>query len=366
MAIRPLIPIADMFSVFKSRRKQRIMNFNPINSVATRVEAKEIIITVFEYNEEALKEKSYTCEEDCFVHNGNNKVKWINVDGINKASVNNISQHFGIHPLLTEDILSVGQRAKMDEIDNILFCLLPMIYFNDQTAEVEQEQVSFVLGKNFVISFQDDPNRDVFNPIRERLRIANSKLRGAKADYLLYALLDIIVDNYFVVMDKLGERIEILEDIIPHRPDKRTLVQINHTRTQALYLKRAIAPVREVINGLIKSENDLLQERTEKYFKDVYDHIVQANDLVDNYRDMVVNLQELYHTQNSLKLNEIMKVLAVVTTLMAPLTVIAGIYGMNFENMPELRTRFGYYITLGVMLIILIGMIIFFRKRRWF
>ncbi|ATL46639.1 magnesium and cobalt transport protein CorA [Chitinophaga caeni] len=364
---KPLIniPFVDMFAAFRPK-KQRIMNYNPTINPATREDAAEVKITVFDYDVHSLAEKFYTEASDCFQHSGGNTIKWINVDGINKQNVSDLSKHFGIHPLLTEDILSVGQRAKMDEIDNTLFCLLPMLYFNPQHSIVEQEQVSMVLGKNFVISFQEDPKRDVFDMIRNRLRISNSKLRLAPADYLLYSLLDVIVDHYFLVLDKLGERIEMMEDIIPRRPDNRTLAHINHLRKQTLFLKRAIAPVREVVNGIIKSDNDLLQENTEKYFKDVYDHIIQANDLADNYRDMVVNLQELYHTQTNLKMNEVMKLLAVVTTLMAPLTLIAGIYGMNFNNMPELKAQNGYFYTLGAMFIILLGMIIFFRKRKWF
>lgn len=365
MTKRAILPIPDVLNPFKVR-KPRIMNFNPVTSVQSRPVPENVKITVFEYNSSELREEVMATIHDCKAYRNSNKIKWINVDGLRKEEVNYICQEFGIHYLLEEDILGIGQRAKMDEVDNRLFCLLPMVYFKPESSIVEQEQVSLVLGKNFVISFQEDPERDVFDPIRERLRVNGSKLRSMEADYLFYALLDVIVDNYFIVMDKLGERIEIMEDVIPHQANKRTLARINYLRKEMLIFKRAIAPVRELMNGLLKSDNDLLEERTEKYFKDVYDHIVQATELAENYRDMITNLLELYHTQTSLKMNEVMKVLAVVTTLMAPLTVIAGIYGMNFKHMPELETANGYYITLGVMGIMLVGMILFFRKRGWF
>jgi magnesium transporter len=185
-------------------------------------------------------------------------------------------------------------------------------------------------------------------------------------DFLCYSLLDVIIDSYFTVLDKLGERIELMEDLVQHDPNTRTLARINFLRRQVFLFKRAVAPVRELVNGFLKSESDLLEDNVTKYYKDVYDHIIQCNDLADNYRDMILNVQEMYHTQLNLKMNEIMKVLAVVTTLLSPLTLIAGIYGMNFHNMPELESRNGYFYTLGGMGVLLILMILIFRKRGWF
>jgi magnesium transporter len=291
---------------------------------------------------------------------------WVNIDGINKESVHKICSQLGIHSLLEDDIMSVGQRAKMDEIGAYLFCLLPMIYFNTENSTVEQEQVSIILGKHFVISFQEDAMRDVFNNVRDKLRIDHSRIRSGGADYLCYSLLDVIVDSYFDIMERLAERIELMEDLVLHGPNTRTQARINFLRKELLLFKRAISPVRDLINGFLKSDSDLLDERISKYFKDVYDHIIQANELVENYRDMVLNVQDLYNSQINLKANEIMKVLAVVTTIMAPLTFIVGIYGMNFDNMPELHTRNGYFVTMGFMFLLLIGMVLFFRKKRWF
>lgn len=365
MAKRPILPIPDAINPFRVK-KQRLMNFNPVTATTSRKPVEQVKITVFEYDEKNVREEVMPDAQSCFRFSETEGIKWINVDGVRREEVEIICNNFNIHPLLMEDILSEGQRAKMDEIRENLFCLLPMVYFRAESSTVELEQVSLVLGKNVVISFQDDPNKDVFNPIREKLRTRGTKLRMKGADYLLYALLDTIVDNYFIVMDNLGERIEILEEIIPRQPNNRTLARINFLRKEVLLFKRSIAPVRELMNGLMKSENDWLKEDTEKYFKDVYDHIIQATDLAESYRDLVMNLQELYHAQMNQKLNEVMKVLAVVTTLLAPMTVITGIYGMNFDVMPELRNPNGYFVILGIMLFIFVSMIFVFRKRGWF
>ena len=368
MAFKNKLPIPGVVQVLNpfKVKKQRIMNFNPAEGVAVRKPAAQTKITVFDYSSASCAEITLQNVEEAFKFLKSSQLSWINIDGIRKEEVHAICDHFKIHPLLEEDILSVGQRAKMDEINDRLFCLLPMIYFNSETSSVDQEQVSIVLGKNFVISFQEDPTRDVFDPVRTRLSLKGSRIRNGGADYLCYSLLDVIIDNYFIVMDKLGERIEMMEDVVQHQANTRTLARINFLRRQVFLFKRAISPVRELVNGFLKSESDLLEDQVTKYFKDVYDHITQCNDLADNYRDMVMNLQEMYHTQLNLKMNEIMKVLAVVTTLMAPPTLLAGIYGMNFHNMPELNSRNGYYITLGGMGILLLLMILFFRKRGWF
>jgi magnesium transporter len=364
--ILPIQGVLETLNPFKEKKKQRIMNYNPVTGPSTRRPAHCEKITVFDYDSDNCEEIATLDEAVLFQYLDSPKVTWINVDGINKEMVHKICTHYNIHALLEEDIMSVGQRAKMDEIGDYLFCLLPMVYFNEETSTIEQEQVSIVLSKHFLISFQEDADRDVFDNIRGKLRINHSRIRTAGTDYLCYSLLDIIVDSYFTVIEKLGERIEQMEEWIQHQPNTRTLARINFLRKELLLLKRAIAPVRELINGFMKSESDLLDERTIKYFKDVYDHIIQANELAENYREMILTLQEQYHTQINIKMNEIMKVLAVVTTLMAPLTFVAGIYGMNFDNMPEIHTHNGYYVVLVAMLVMLIGMIIFVRKRGWF
>lgn len=277
-----------------------------------------------------------------------------------------ICAYFNIHPLIAEDILSIGQRPKFDEINGTLYCLLSMLYFNKEERYVETEQISIVLGTNFVLSFQEDASKDVFNPLRDKLQIAGSKIRQNRADFLFYSLIDMIVDNYFIVMEKLGEEIETLEEEIIRRSDTRSLGQINTIRKEMIVLKRNVAPVRDLVNGILRSESELIDEKTEKYFKDVYDHIVQANDLAENYRDMMINLQDLYLNKVNLKMNEVMKVMAVVTCLLAPATVIGGIFGMNFSKIPWIHNDLGFFIAVGFMLLIPVWMIIMFRKKGWF
>jgi magnesium transporter len=355
----------NVLSFFDTKRTRDIFKVNP-TADAVRADVNNIQISVFDYNSNEIKEHSFTTIEACFNFKDNNNISWINIDGIRKKDVEEICNQFGIHYLIIEDILSVGQRPKMDELDPVLFGLLNMLYFNAQTGAVETEQISIVLGKDFVLSFQEDATRDVFNPIREKLRIHGSKLRTNGADYLCYALIDMIVDHYYVVMENIGERIEFLEDRIVRSSNKRSLAEINALRKELIVLKRNVSPVRELVNGFIRSDSDLLEDKTTKYFKDVYDHIVQANDMAENYRDMMINLQDLYLSNVNLKMNEVMKVMAVVTCLLAPATVIGGIFGMNFDVLPYIHNENGFYIAAFLMLVIPIIMIILFRKRGWF
>ncbi|MFN2439324.1 MAG: magnesium/cobalt transporter CorA [Chitinophagaceae bacterium] len=359
--LRYIIPPA----LLRTHRTKQILTAHPIAAVK-RKDAEHIQITVFDYNHNVLEERELETINDCFTFKGNGKVTWINVDGLRKKEVESICEHFGIHHLVAEDILSVNQRPKMDEVDDILYCLLNMLYFNEKEHVVEQEQVSIALGKDFVITFQEDPKKDVFNPIRERLRMANSKLRKSGADYLCYTMLDLIVDNYFFVMEKLGEKTEVLEEEVIRDSNKRALVHINQLRKELIVLKRNIAPVRDLIGGIIRSENELLDERTIKYFKDVHDHIIQAHDLSENYRDVIISMQDLYINNVNLRMNEVMKVMAIVTCLLAPPTVIGGIFGMNFKFIPTSGNQWGFYATVAVMLLIPAGMLMVFKRRGWF
>lgn len=350
---------------FNTKRTKEIFQVNP-TVIPKREEAAAIRISVFDYNNAEFKEYKFDRVGECFAFKENNNISWINIDGIRKPDVESVCNHFNVHYLLVEDILSVGQRPKMDEMDNLLFCLLNMLYFDEQTSSVESEQISIVLGQNFVISFQEDNKKDVFNTLREKLKIPSSKLRQSKADYLCYSLLDLIVDHYYVVLEKLGEKIEQLEEEIIRYGNTRSLARINSLRKELIVLKRNVIPVRDLINGMMRSESELLEERTTKYFKDIYDHIVQAGDLVENYRDMMMTLQDLYMNKVNLRLNEVMKVMAIVTCLLAPATIIGGIFGMNFEIIPLSHQKDGFYIAIGLMLLIPIWMIYVFKKRGWF
>ncbi|MFM2363168.1 MAG: magnesium and cobalt transport protein CorA [Bacteroidota bacterium] len=352
-------------ALFGTERTKEILHVNP-TVLPHRIEPENIHVFVYDFDADSLKEHEADKVEDCLNYKDSNRISWINIDGLRKADVELVCTHYGIHYLLVEDILSVNQRPKMDEVEGVLFCLLNMLYFNADKKTVETEQISIVLGRDFVISFQEDPERDVFNPLRQKLKLNKSQIRQRSADYLCYAMLDLIVDNYFLVMEQLGEQIELLEDELVRKSSTRSLAKINQLRKEMIVLKRNIAPVRDLLNNIIRSENDLLDDRTTKYFKDVYDHIMQAYDLSENYRDIMVSLQDLYINNVNMKMNEVMKVMAIVTCLLAPATVIGGIFGMNFEAIPYAHHKWGFFLAVGLMLLVPMWMLLMFRKRGWF
>ncbi len=352
-------------TAFNSKNANKAMRLNPTIE-PERTEPPEIKIDVYDYNAETVSHLEYKSVQACKKFKNNGHITWINIDGLRKDDVETICKEYNVHPLLVEDILSFGQRPKMDELDNILFCLVNMLYYNSASNCIELEQVSIVLGKDFVLSFQEETTRDLFDPVREKIKAHGSKLRIAGADYLCYSLIDVIVDNYYTVLEQLGEHIETLEEDIIRRGDTRSLALINSLRKELIILKRNINPVREVINGFMRTDNNLLNDKTLRYFKDVYDHIVQANDLVENYRDLMMSLQDLYLNKVNLRMNEVMKVMAIVTCLLAPATVIGGIFGMNFQSIPYIHNQYGFWIAVSLMLLIPLWMIRAFKKRGWF
>jgi magnesium transporter len=353
-------------NLFTTKRTKEILSVNP-TVIPKREEAKEVVVYVYDYDATAIEEKTLTEINECRVYNGNGKTSWINIDGLRKSDVETICACYDIHPLVIEDILSINQRPKAEETENTIFCLMNMLYYNEKKQAVEQEQISIILGKDFVISFQEDATRDVFNPLRDKLKMSNSKIRQRGADYLCYTMLDLIVDNYFVVMEKLGEQIEQVEEEVARGDNPRSLGRITQLRKELIILKRNFAPVRELINGFLRSDSELLESRTIKYYRDVYDHIIQATDLSENYRDVMVSMQDLHVNNVNMKMNEVMKVMAIVTCLLAPATVIGGVFGMNFDaNVNFLHQEWGFYTAVGLMLLIPVGMLVIFRKRGWF
>lgn len=352
-------------NLFGVKRTKEILSVNPTIQ-PEREEAKDVVVAVYDYYADTIEEKKFTSIGDCFPYKTSGHTTWINIDGLRKADVEAICNHFDIHALIIEDILSINQRPKLDEETNSLFCLLNMLYFNEETYTVEQEQISIILAKDVVISFQEDAQRDVFNSLREKLKSSTSKIRQRTADYLCYSLLDLIVDHYFVVMEKLGDRIEEVEEEVMHGNNPRALEHITRLRKELIILKRNFSPVREVVNGFLRSESELLESRHTKYYKDVYDHIIQASDLSENYRDIMVSLQDLHLNNMNLKMNEVMKVMAIVTCLLAPPTVIVGIFGMNFKTIPFAESYWGFFATVGVLIVLPITMLYLFKKRGWF
>jgi magnesium transporter len=293
--------------------------------------------------------------------------KWLNVDVVHTETIEQIQKQFEIHPLIAEDILNENQRPKVDEAEDQIFCVMQMMYFSEIDKSIESEQVSFVLGHHFLISFQDDETRDHFDEVRQKLHIQNSKIRNKGCDFLLYCLLDAIVDNYYIVMDKLGTEIEQLEEKISRgETTEYTMSTINNLRKEMIMFRRNVVPVRDVLNNLCNTDNPLIHDSNRRYFKDVLDHIVQAIDLSDNYRDIVTNIRDLYVNQVNLKSNEVMKFLAIITSLLAPATVLGGIFGMNFDRLPWQHNQYGFAFVALLMIGIPVLMLMWFRKQGWF
>lgn len=365
----------------KPTRKKYLQYLNPLELLQTKKVLKsnptlltedkdkgESVISLYQYdNEHVVCKQPIQPEEISTAIFKEEQLYWLNLDTLNAKSVETICTNIGIHPLIIEDILSVHQRPKVDEFEEYFTCVLQMLYYIDDKNTIENEQVSFVMGKNFLVSFQDDSHRDLFDPIRERLKVPATKMRLQGSDYLLYAMLDSIVDHYFVVLEKLGEQIEKLEEeITKSQEDDYTMNRINNLRKELIFFKRNTGPVRELIGNILRSDNVYFQQRNEKYFKDIYDHSIQIIELTENYRDVLTNIRDLYLSQTNLKLNEIMKFLAIVTTLLAPATVIGGIFGMNFDRIPYLHDQNGFWIATVFMIAVPLLMLYYFRRRNWF
>jgi magnesium transporter len=291
-------------------------------------------------------------------------VIWINVGGVHKVEmVEMLGKQFSLHPLLLEDVTNTDQRPKLDDYEAYIFLVIKMLSLTDR-KDIAVEQVSCVLGKNYVISFQEN-GTDVFQPVRERLRGGKGRLRQSGADYLLYALVDAIVDQYFAVLEHIGEKIEAVQQAVVDDPKPETLNEIHALKRQLLFVRRAVWPLRDVMTNLSRSDCPFLQQPTKLFFRDVYDHVVQSVDTIEILRDMVSASLDIYLSSVSYRLNTIMRVLTVITTIFMPLSFIASIYGMNFEYMPELRSPWGYPLVLGVMAAVGVGMLVLFRNKRW-
>jgi magnesium transporter len=342
-----------------------------VHSAARLKSAKEQTVempvySAFHYNNSTVEELKLPDEVACRRLPEEGKTVWINVDGLVPIEVEKLSTHFGVHSLTIEDILSRNERPKMEESEDVIFCVLPMMFINELSGSVELEQVSLVLGKNFVLSFQEEATRDVFDPIRKQLRDSNSKIRNRSPDYLMYSLLDVIVDSYFDVLEQLADRIENLEAKLIRKQTSRELRRISSIRHDVSVLRRALFPVRELVARFVRSDSNLLDERNEKYYRDVLDHTIQANDFLENHRDMLMNLQDLYMNQINLRMNEVMKVFTLLATLMAPATVIGGVFGMNFDVIPMSHQQTGFWIAVGAMVVIPLVMLVWFHRKGWF
>lgn len=325
---------------------------------------EKISLESFSYNEDELDRKESQNLDDCTAILKDQRVNWLNVDGLhNTELINEVGKNFELHPLLLEDVLNVEQRPKYEAFDQYLFFTIKMIHCGDH-GQIEYEHLSFVLGKNIVISFQEKPE-DVFGLIRERLVNSFGKIRQRKVDYLFYRFIDTIVDNYYLVLDNFAERIENLEDEVMENPSTKTLQKLQGIRKELIFLRRSVYPLRESLGNLIKGESPLLKKETEKYLADVYDHTIHVIESLETYRDLLGGIMDLYMNSVSNRMNEIMKVLTIMSTIFIPLTFIAGIYGMNFEYIPELKYPWAYGAVWILMLFIAIMMLIFFKRKKW-
>jgi len=322
-------------------------------------------INVMDYDEAHFQEKEIKTIEECFIFKDKPTVTWINVDSLHQVEIlEKMGECYGLHPLVLEDILNTDQRPKMEDYGEYVYLVLKMLDYNDKSNEIESEQISLILGPNFVFSFQEREG-DTFTPIRERIRNNKGRIRKMGADYLAYTLIDSIVDNYFIILEKLGEKIEFLEEKLVTHPTSEILQGIHHLKRELILLRKVVWPLREVVSGLIRAESSLVQESTKVYLRDIYDHTIQTIDTIETYRDMVSSMLDIYLSSVSNRLNAVMKVLTIIATIFMPLTFIAGIYGMNFKYMPELEWRWGYPTIWFVVILIGISMLIFFKRKKW-
>lgn len=317
------------------------------------------------YNEHVIEEKTITKIEDCHIYKEKEGVTWINIEGVRNAEVmQRIGACFNLHPLLLEDIAFGGQRPKVEYFEDHVFIVVQMLEFKEETKDIKIEQVSFVLGKNYVLSFQEIEG-DVFDPNRERLRTFKGKIRRSGPDYLIYSLIDTIVDNYFVILEKTGEKIEEIEMNLIAHPSPELLRATYKLKRDNIFLRKSVWPLREVVSRLERDESDLIKDSTKIFLRDVYDHTIEVIETVESYRDVLGGMVDMYLSSASNKMNSIIKVLTIISTIFIPLTFIVGVYGMNFKFFPELEWEYGYFIIWGIMILIAGGMLLFFRKKRW-
>lgn len=327
-------------------------------------EHHKLFIDAFDYNQEYVSEKELQDVEECFSFKAGSTT-WININGLNHVkAIEKIGAHYQLHPLVLEDIVNISQRPKIDDYGNYLFIVLKMLYY-DNKGQMVSEQVSFVLGNDYVLSFQEAEG-DVFDSVRDRIRHGKGRIRNMEADYLLYALIDAVVDHYFNVIEILGNKIEDFEtDIFSGTVNDDTSLHIQNLKREILRVRRSIFPLREILIRIEKEGVRLIQKSTITYYRDIYDHLIQVSDNIDIYREMIWSLMDMYMTTISNKMNEVMKVLTIMASIFIPLTFIAGIYGMNFKYIPELNYRYSYFILWGIMVLIFLGMLFYFKRKKW-
>jgi len=321
-------------------------------------------IEVISYDRERLDISHPDLGKECLLPPPEGGMSWVNLEGLGRMELlKRLGDCFGIHPLVLEDIANTDQRPKAEEYDKYLFVVLKML--TPVETGVSSEQVSLVLGEGWLLTFQEGLEVDPFNPVRERLKNAQGRIRSQQADFLAYSLMDVVVDNYFLVLEQVADSIEAMEEELMRTPSQRTLAEIYRLKRELIFIHKAIWPLREVINSMIRRESPLIKESTLIYLRDLYDHTIQVIETVETLRDMLSGMLDIYLSSVSNRMNAVIKVLTIIATIFMPLTFIVGLYGMNFKYMPELEWRWGYPLVLLLMVLVTVGMLIFFRRKKW-
>ena len=330
-------------------------------------DAKPSRIILIDYDEDNAIRKMDITPNACAPYIGTNTVSWMDIQGLGSETVlKQVGAIFNLHPLLLEDVVNVPQRPKLEDYNNQLLVISHMVRLKEDESGFDTEQVSFVLGKRYLLSFQEEELQDCFEIVRDRIRTSQGRVRKSGADYLTYLLLDTIIDGYFPVVEHYEDRIEALEDVIISNPDRDTMQEIYDVRRELLALRRLIWPMRNVLHLLMRDHHGIVSDEVQIYFRDSYDHVIQILEIIEAYRELAASLMDVYMSTMGNKLNEIMKFLTVISTIFIPLTFIVGVYGMNFENMPELKGEWSYFMVWLVMLAVAGGLIFYFWRKGWF
>jgi magnesium transporter len=349
------------------RSKPKKVGLSPGTLVYTGEKKKDQVrITLFDYKDDSLTEHIVKNIQDVFSCKDSERTSWINIDGLHDISIiEKIGAHFDIHPLALEDILHTSQRPKLDDYENYLFMVVRMFFYDSEQKELKSEQVSFVLGKKYLITFQEDAG-DVFDTVRERLRKGGPRIRNGGSDYLAYALIDAIIDSYFHILEQIGDEIEDLEDRVIADPEKEDLPIIHRLRREMILLRKSVWPLRELLSSLQRNESGIVKKQTQIFIRDIYDHTIQIIDTIESYRDMVMGMLETYLSSLSNKMNEVMKALTIIATIFIPLTFLVGVYGMNFKHFPELQVEWMYPWGFWGFVIVCGGILYwYFKHKKW-
>lgn len=327
--------------------------------------AETVTFTIIDYDADNLQETEVASIEECLAYRDKKSVTWINISGLHDVEIiEKLGEKFNLHPLLMEDIVNTEQRPKLEDYDDYLFVILKMLYSEGQNHVIQHEQISLIVTPSVVLSLQEKEG-DVFDPVRQRIRKGKGRIRKSGTDYLAYVLIDTVVDHYFKVFEEIGIKIEELQEKVLANPSTEILQSIQNLKREMIFIRKSIWPLREIISGLLRSESVLIKEDILPYLRDVYDHTIQVIDTAETFRDMLSGMLDIYLSSLSNKMNEVMKVLTIMATIFIPLTFIAGIYGMNFEFMPELKWHWSYPALWVILITIFVVMVFWFKRKKW-